>query len=163
MQMPAGTGPMADTDTVNAAPTDTNAGLPPVAEAGVNQGVNEGAPIGPLPLLKEKVVIQFNFNSNEIEHRAYAVLNGIAQYLEKHPGQRVILKGYTDSSGSSSYNETVSNFRANAVKSYLIAKGVKAESLMAQALGDSDPIASNETVAGRRKNRRVEIEFVKKQ
>lgn len=122
--------------------------------------VNEETQIGSLPLLKEKVVIQFDFNSNEIEDGSYAALNRIAHYLMEHPKQRIIIRGYTDSSGSASFNETVAGFRANAVKSYLIAKGVKADKMTTHALGAFNPVASNETPTGRRSNRRVEIEFV---
>lgn len=156
-QRSAATGPMADTIAPNAASARMKSETLPVTEA----AVSEESSIGPLPLLKEKVVIRFNFSSNAIDNEAYPVLDRIAQYIQAHPGQRIILKGYTDSSGSSGFNETVSEFRANAVKSYLIAKGVNVESITVQGLGAFNPIASNETVAGRRKNRRVEIEFVK--
>ena len=123
---------------------------------------SEESQIGPLPLLKEKIVVRFNFNSNDIKKEAYAALDRIAHYLAAHPEQRIVLKGYTDSSGSDGYNETVSGFRANAVKSYLVAKGMKADQITIRALGGADPIASNDTVAGRGKNRRVEIEFLDK-
>jgi outer membrane protein OmpA-like peptidoglycan-associated protein len=119
--------------------------------------------IEPLPLMKEKVIIQFDINSNEIEDGSYAALDRIAHYLTAYPDQKIIVRGYTDSSWSPGYNETVSNFRANAVKSYLIGKGVQAGSLEVYAMGAFNPIASNETLAGRRKNRRVEIEYVESQ
>jgi general secretion pathway protein A len=156
---PAGASPAVDIAAVNVATAKTRTETLPAIEAGVNAEPR----IGPLPLLEEKTVIQFNFNSNEVEDGAYAALNRIAFYLKTHPEQRIILKGYSDSSGSPGFNETVSDFRANAVKSYLIAKGAKADQMTIQALGASDPIASNATVTGRGKNRRVEIEFLKNQ
>lgn len=115
--------------------------------------------IAPLPLIKEKTRIHFTLNSNEIEPKAYPTLDGIAVYLADHPDQIAYVRGYTDSSGSTSYNESVSRFRASAVKSYLMGKGAPAGSIQIFAMGDASPVASNDTVEGRGQNRRVEIEF----
>jgi len=158
-QRPTGASPVEKSATTNGATVETEHETLPTIEA----GPDEETEIGPLPLLKEKVVIRFNFSSNEIEDSSYAVLDNIARRLAAHPEQRIVLKGYTDSSGSTGFNQTVSDFRANAVKSYLIAKGMKADQITIRALGAADPVASNDTVSGRRKNRRVEIEFVKNQ
>ena len=119
--------------------------------------------IAPLPLMKAKVSIQFDINSNEIDADSYPVLERVAQYLVEHPEQVVNVRGYTDASGSSGYNETVSRFRANAVKTYLIGKGVVADKIKIFAMSDADPVESNDTAEGRKKNRRVEIEFVQGQ
>jgi general secretion pathway protein A len=127
-----------------------------------NTGSSGGQIVGelkPLPLIKEKIVIPFQLNSNEIDDQSYTELNRIAAYLAQNSHERVFVKGYTDASGPPSYNETVSRFRANAVKSYIIGKGVKPQQIAVFGLGASNPIASNETAEGRRRNRRVEIEF----
>lgn len=121
-----------------------------------DQGIRE---IAPLPLMKEKIMVHFTINSNEIEPESYAVLDRIAAYLNLHPEKSLYVRGYTDSSGSTGYNESVSQFRASAVKSYLVGKGVSPESIVIFAMGSSNPVASNETQEGRIKNRRVEIEF----
>jgi general secretion pathway protein A len=142
--------------TVNGAAAETGSEAPPTA----GEDEDEQLQIGPLPLMKEKVVVRFNFSSNDIKKASYVALNRIAQYLAAHPEERIVLKGFTDSLGSSGFNETVSGFRANAVKSYLVAKGIKADQITVRALGASNPVASNETVSGRRENRRVEIEFL---
>lgn len=113
----------------------------------------------PLPLIKEKIVIQFRLNSNEIDEQSYIVLDRIAAYLAQNSHERVFVKGYTDAIGPPSYNETVSRFRANAVKSYLVGKGAKLQQIAVFGLGAKNPIASNDTAQGRRRNRRVEIEF----
>jgi general secretion pathway protein A len=113
----------------------------------------------PLPLIKEKIVIQFRLNSNDIEDQSYVLLNRIAAYLAQNSYERVFVKGYTDASGPASYNESVSRFRANAVKSYMIGKGAKPKQIAVFGLGARNPIASNDTAEGRRLNRRVEIEF----
>jgi general secretion pathway protein A len=71
-----------------------------------------------------------------------------------------MVKGYTDSEGSLSYNRSVSEFRANIIKSYLVGKGVDPVRITSQGMGPQEPIASNDTAEGRRLNRRVEIEFI---
>jgi general secretion pathway protein A len=114
----------------------------------------------PLPLIKEKLTIHFKLNSNEIDDESYDTLDRIALFLKQNPGQRVSVRGYTDSTGAVSYNQSISQFRANAVKSYLVGKGARPERLQVYAMGPEDPIASNETVEGRRLNRRVEIDFL---
>jgi general secretion pathway protein A len=115
--------------------------------------------IAPLPLIKDKIRIHFTLNSNEIDPKDYPTLDGTAAYLADHSDQVAYVRGYTDSSGSASYNETVSRFRASAVKSYLMGKGAPAGSIQIFAMGDASAVASNDTVEGRGQNRRVEIEF----
>ncbi|MFO7708934.1 MAG: OmpA family protein [Desulfobacterales bacterium] len=110
------------------------------------------------PFVKGKVIIFFPYNSNELTHEAMAALDQIAAYLKTRPELKVAVRGYTDSAGAASYNQSVSQFRANSIKSYLVGKGVSAENLSALAMGPKDPIASNDTPAGREQNRRVEIE-----
>ena len=137
----------------------------PIPDAGAtpNDSGPQGSKIAPLPLMKAKVSIQFDINSNEVEADSYPVLERVAQYLVEHPEQVVNVRGYTDTSGSSGYNETVSRFRANAIKTYLIGKGVAADNIKIFAMGDADPVESNDTAEGRKKNRRVEIEFIQGQ
>jgi general secretion pathway protein A len=128
-----------------------------------NTGSSDGQMVGelkPLPMIKEKIIIQFRLNSNEIDDLSYTLLDRIAAYLAQNRHERVFVKGYTDASGPQSYNETVSRFRASAVKSYIIGKGAKPQQIAVFGLGARNPIASNDTAAGRRRNRRVEIEFV---
>ncbi|MBW2410792.1 MAG: OmpA family protein, partial [Deltaproteobacteria bacterium] len=80
-------------------------------------------------------------------------------YAIANPGVKVSVEGYTDSSGSYSYNISVSQFRANTIKSYLVGKGVNPAQITAAGLGPESPIAGNDTEAGRRQNRRVEIKL----
>ena len=115
--------------------------------------------IEPLPLLKTKVTISFIINSNAIDKAFYPELDQIAAYLVNHPTISVGVKGYTDNSGSAGYNESVSGFRASTVQSYLIGKGVDPRNIQVFAMGNANPIASNTTLEGRKRNRRVEIEF----
>jgi general secretion pathway protein A len=109
-----------------------------------------------------KVIIRFNHNSNELPPNAYAPLDRFAASLLNNPDISVILNGYTDDTGARSYNVSVSEFRANIVKSYLVGKGVDPSRIAVNGLGPKDPIGSNATAEGRSLNRRVEIIFTKK-
>jgi len=110
-------------------------------------------------MLKSKVAIPFTINSNAIDDTSYPVLDQIVRHLVSNPTISVGVMGYTDNSGSSTYNESVSGFRASAVQSYLIGKGVDPKRIKVFAMGNANPIASNATIDGRKRNRRVEIEF----
>lgn len=111
------------------------------------------------PFADRKVIIHFQHNSNEIPDEAYETLNRIANFMIGNSATKINIKGYTDSSGPSSYNTMVSELRANTIKNYLIAKGVAPGNMTTFGLGPQEFIASNETDEGRRLNRRVEIEF----
>jgi general secretion pathway protein A len=106
-----------------------------------------------------KIVIYFNHNSNDLPEKTYRTLDRIASALQENQGMEITVKGYTDSSGSLSYNVSISKFRANIIKTYLAGKGINPARITALGLGPENPIASNETAEGRRQNRRVEIEF----
>ena len=106
------------------------------------------------------LIVYFQHNSNEVNDEGFELLNTVAGYLSQHPQQRISIKGYTDSTGARSYNLSVSEFRANAIKSFLVGKGVDAANITAVGKGPDNPIASNDTLEGREKNRRVEIELL---
>lgn len=106
-----------------------------------------------------RAIIHFPYNSNEFSDESVAVLNHIAGILKKNPTLRVNAVGYTDSTGEYSYNKSLSQFRANIVKSYLIGKGVLPEQVTAIGKGPEDPLKPNATANGRKRNRRVEIEL----
>lgn len=106
---------------------------------------------------EKRITIHFQLNSNEIEADKMILLDKVAQFLRQNPDQFILIKGYTDAVGNPSYNLSVSQFRANTVKSYLIGKGAPLESLKSLGLGDAYPIADNSTIEGRILNRRVEI------
>jgi hypothetical protein len=78
-------------------------------------------------------------------------------FVLAHPGLKMQVEGYTDSVGSHSFNQTLSENRANSVRAYLIAQGIDPTSITAVGYGKSNPVASNDTALGRQQNRRVEI------
>jgi len=85
---------------------------------------------------------------------ALAKLSGI---VLNYPSLRLAVQGYTDSTGTPEFNQTLSEKRADAVLQYLVSQGLNSGSLSSQGLGESNPVADNTTAQGRQKNRRVEI------
>jgi len=110
-----------------------------------------------LTLLEQKVTINFPRNSNEMTPDVIGVLSDIAEVLIYYPGISIRVIGYTDASGVYSYNKSLSRFRANMVKGYLVGRGVQAEQITTIGMGPQNPIGENKTATGRKINRRVEI------
>ncbi len=127
------------------------------AEPGPPPPAVSPAPAVANPFAEGKVTLFFLHNSNELTREAMGTLDQVADYLKTRPELRIDIRGYTDSVGTISYNLSVSQFRANSIKSYLVGKGVSEGNITALGMGPKDPIASNETPAGREQNRRVEI------
>lgn len=103
----------------------------------------------------------FDFNQAILKEEAKTTLNNYAEYMKKHSDVQVKVTGHTDSTGSQSYNQTLSEARAKAVKSYLEEKGIDAQRIQAAGMGEAQPLASNKTREGRAENRRVELEILK--
>ena len=89
-------------------------------------------------------------------------MNGWAEVLVKHPEWSVKLSGHTDNVGKAAKNLQLSKDRATSVRTYLVNKGVDAANIESEGFGSSKPIASNNTAAGRAKNRRVEVSLFSK-
>jgi OOP family OmpA-OmpF porin len=103
--------------------------------------------------------IEFDFNSAEIRPSYRNDLPVAAQFIKNNPGvPHILLAGHTDSIGSDAYNQKLSERRADAVRRYLIDNfGIDGNRLVAKGYGESKPVATNDTDAGRQQNRRVEI------
>ena len=99
--------------------------------------------------------ILFDVNSAVLSTQAMQTLKDLNRVLKKYPKNRIVVQGFTDSTGSDAYNKTLSTQRAQAVYNYLIANGLKTLSITYIGYGESNPIASNDTEAGRAQNRRV--------
>jgi len=102
----------------------------------------------------------FDFDSYALKSATRENLRELASNLKKYEQTEVKILGHTDSVGSDTYNQSLSRFRADAVKDYLASQGISSMRLMTEGFGESDPIASNETEEGRQQNRRVEIVIV---
>lgn len=84
-------------------------------------------------------------------------LDKLARFLSEHPERNVLIEGHTDSVGSASFNQGLSQRRADAVRAQLMSAGVAGSRLQATGMGLHNPVASNATVQGRAQNRRVEL------
>jgi OOP family OmpA-OmpF porin len=107
--------------------------------------------------MKDVDNIQFEFNSSVLATSSYATLDKISASLRADAALRLQLDGHASEEGTEAYNLQLSLDRANAVKTYLVNSGVDAKSIITKGYGESRPIASNATEAGRLANRRVEF------
>ncbi|MDG6777132.1 OmpA family protein [Thiomicrorhabdus sp. zzn3] len=103
----------------------------------------------------------FENDSAELKPEAKEELDVYADYMSRHPETNIKVTGHTDSAGTAAYNQGLSERRAAAVKTYLESKGIDGSRIETVGMGESAPVATNKTKAGRAENRRVEIEVVK--
>ena len=108
---------------------------------------------------KKTAMVHFAFDSAELSLVDKGVLDKVAAEIQKCPKAKIEITGYTDSVGTVAYNEKLGAERAMAVQSYLAEKGVMPHKMCMGSDGKKDPIASNDTDAGRAKNRRARIKF----
>jgi len=101
--------------------------------------------------------INFKFDSSQIEPNSEVILDRGVDTLKKVDSIDVRIEGHTDSIGSDAYNLKLSERRANAVRDYLIQHGINGARLSTEGRGESQPVAPNDTDAGRYQNRRVEF------
>jgi outer membrane protein OmpA-like peptidoglycan-associated protein len=101
--------------------------------------------------------VLFDSGKYTLRPAAREKLAKLAGIVLGHPGLRLAAEGHTDSTGSTEFNQKLSVKRAEAVAEYLSSQGVPRDSLNSSGFGDTNPIASNDTAAGRQKNRRVEL------
>ncbi len=104
--------------------------------------------------------VTFDFNRTDIKPQFYPALNAVAGTLREYNQTIVEVSGHTDNIGSDAVNQRISEQRANAVASYLIAQGVQPQRFEIIGMGKRFPIASNDTEQGRALNRRVEIRLL---
>src|SRR5690554_2465066 len=111
-------------------------------------------------LIMNESTVNFGFDSSDLSSKATANLDKLAKIFIDNPKTQISIYGYTDSVGREQYNMKLSRTRANAVKNYLVSKGIGTKRITTQGMGPADPVASNDTDAGRAKNRRVEFSIV---
>ena len=108
-------------------------------------------------LVKLKEDLLFETGKDELKPGAADELASLADVLKKYPQDRIQVLGFTDSTGSADFNESLSQRRAQAVRRVLVEHGIGEEQAVAIGMGEQSPVASNDTAAGRSKNRRVEL------
>ncbi|WP_110654895.1 OmpA family protein [Salinicola halimionae] len=101
--------------------------------------------------------VTFDVDASDLQTPARQALNDVNAVLRAYPETRINVGGYTDSTGSDSYNQKLSERRAQSVATYLEQGGVESGRINSVGYGETNPVASNDTNAGRSQNRRVEI------
>lgn len=104
--------------------------------------------------------ITFATNSSDLNSQFYDALGGVTMVLKEYDKTVIEVAGHTDSTGSDQYNQQLSQRRAAAVAGYLGGQGIDIQRLLTIGAGESYPVASNDTEAGRAQNRRVEMTIV---
>jgi outer membrane protein OmpA-like peptidoglycan-associated protein len=117
---------------------------------------------------EEAKVLKEAFNNLEFEtgkavlkSTSLSSLEELAELLNAKPAYRLLVSGHTDNVGNAAANVKLSKSRADAIKIYLVGKGVATDKVITEGFGAKKPIASNTTEAGRQKNRRVEMKVIK--
>ena len=121
-------------------------------------------PFQKLKVTAEKIEItdrvEFTTGKTSIKIESYPVLDEIAQVMKENPSMRLMIEGHTDSQGDANINRKLSERRANAVRDYIMSRGIAGNRMEAVGHGEDRPIADNTTEAGRTKNRRVEFNIL---
>jgi outer membrane protein OmpA-like peptidoglycan-associated protein len=101
--------------------------------------------------------VTFQTDSSDLNPQFFDVLNSVSLVLKEYDKTIIEVAGHTDNTGSADYNQQLSERRANTVAQYLETKGVNAQRVMTVGAGETRPVATNDTPAGRQANRRVEL------
>lgn len=101
--------------------------------------------------------VLFRTNKAQLESGGMRNVQKLADFLNRYPQHKVLVEGFTDSTGSDSYNQELSDRRANAVRMALIDMGISSDRVTTHGYGEAFPVGGNDTAAGRQSNRRVEI------
>lgn len=101
--------------------------------------------------------VLFDTGKSNLRTEAQLALAKLSGIVLNYPSLRLAIEGYTDSTGTAEFNQTLSEKRAGAVRDFLVTQGLDASTLSAQGFGMNNPVADNSTAQGRQKNRRVEI------
>ena len=102
----------------------------------------------------------FAFDSAVLQPEGRARLDDLVEKIAPINLEVIIAVGHTDATGAAAYNQGLSERRAEAVKAYLVSKGISADRVYTEGKGETQPVADNRTREGRTQNRRVEIEVV---
>lgn len=101
--------------------------------------------------------ILFDFDSSTLRSEARRNLSEFAGSMQEYPETEILIVGHTDSKGSDSYNQQLSEDRADSAADYLIQQGLNPGRITTMGKGETEPVATNDTEAGRQQNRRVEV------
>ena len=118
---------------------------------------SNGCPIMELTQRRQELLVNFDYNRSEVKPQYDNEIEDFAEFMEVYGNTNVVIEGHTDSRGSDAYNQALSERRANAVRDELVNEnGIAAERVSTVGYGESRPVSSNDTDAGRAQNRRIE-------
>ena len=150
-------------------PAKAPAAPAPASPAAPSSPAAPASPTAPAPAAKapssvrQSIVIQadalFDFDKSVVRPDGKKSIDAALAKLQGVDLEMVIATGHTDSIGTEAYNQKLSERRAEAVKAYLVSKGIPAAKVTTIGKGKTQPVATNKTKEGRQKNRRVDIEF----
>jgi outer membrane protein OmpA-like peptidoglycan-associated protein len=103
--------------------------------------------------------ILFDTGKSTFKKESYSTLEPMATIFKEYPDANFVIEGHTDSVGSNASNQLLSGRRANSVRDYFISNGINADRLATKAFGESKPVDTNATPAGRANNRRTEVKL----
>jgi outer membrane protein OmpA-like peptidoglycan-associated protein len=106
--------------------------------------------------------ILFEFDKAYLKRESLDILDKLVKIMKGDPSLRVEVRGHTDSTGDSGYNQKLSERRADAVAEYMIKNGISPERLRSTGFGETRPLSSNDTAEGRGRNRRTEFFFLER-
>lgn len=107
--------------------------------------------------IRETLYVEFELDKTEVREAFFPEIEKLAKVMKQYPTSTILLEGHTDSTGSASYNQRLSKSRADAVMKVLINEfGIMRDRITTSGMGESQPVASNDTPEGRAQNRRVE-------
>jgi len=104
--------------------------------------------------------VHFDVDKATLRPDSYSQLNELLEYLQRHPEIKIEIAGHTDNTGNDAHNLALSQDRSNAIKNYLVKKGIKATQVTAKGYGSKQPVADNATEDGRQLNRRTEVRIL---
>jgi len=127
------------------------------------QELEQSIPGATVQRVGEGIVVTFDsgllfaFDSDAIRGSTRGNLDELANSLNKYRDSELLIVGHTDSKGTDSYNQDLSERRSSSARRYLVGQGVASSRIQTRGVGESEPIATNSTEAGRQENRRVEV------
>lgn len=159
-----------DEDMFTTCPAESEGYMPGDKEAMFNQAMEKdklsrvkAEPTSRQIIMAAKPVVitgaNFDFDSAKLKPTADAKLKPVVAFATKFPDADIDVIGHTDNIGTESYNLELSKKRADAVKGWLVKNGVSDNRITIKGMGEAQPVASNDTIAGRAQNRRVEIHY----
>ena len=125
----------------------------------VEEVVEEVVVAEPAEAVRVELDVKFDFDKAQVKPESYGDIKNLADFLTQYPQTTTVVEGHTDSVGSDTYNQTLSERRANAVRDVLVNQyGVGSDRVNAVGYGETRPVADNASAEGRAVNRRVEAE-----